>query len=70
LAISTASSSVSAHSFLKAITVQELTADAARAAAGPAAALARLEGLEAHARAADLRLEAGSERLVPVGGEA
>ncbi len=63
-------SGVSAHSFLKAITVQELTADAARAAAGPAAALARLEGLEAHARAADLRLEAGSGRLIPVGGKA
>jgi histidinol dehydrogenase len=48
-------SGVSALSFLKAITVQRATPEAARAAAGPAAALARLEGLEAHARAADAR---------------
>jgi len=48
-------SGISVHSFLKAITVQQVTPEAARAAAGPAAALARLEGLEAHARAADLR---------------
>jgi histidinol dehydrogenase len=34
-----------------------VTSDAARRLAGPAAALARLEGLEAHARAADARLE-------------
>jgi len=40
------------------MSVQTVTADAARAVAGPAAALARLEGLEAHARAADARLEA------------
>ena len=46
---------VSVHTFLKAMSVQSLTADAARAIAGPAAALARLEGLEAHARAADAR---------------
>ncbi len=51
-------SGVSVHAFLKAMTVQQLTPAAARAAAGPAAALARLEGLEAHARAADARLEA------------
>ncbi len=49
-------SGVSVHSFLKAMTVQQLTPEAARAAAAPAAALARLEGLEAHARAADARL--------------
>ncbi|HEY6916347.1 MAG TPA: histidinol dehydrogenase [Allosphingosinicella sp.] len=48
-------SGITVHSFLKAISVHEVTADAARALAGPAAALARLEGLEAHARAADLR---------------
>jgi histidinol dehydrogenase len=41
---------------MKAMTVQELTDDAARAIAPAAAALARLEGLEAHARAADARL--------------
>jgi histidinol dehydrogenase len=52
-------SGISVHSFLKAITVQTVTAEAARAIAGPAAALARLEGLEAHARAADARLGIG-----------
>jgi histidinol dehydrogenase len=50
-------SGVSVHTFLKAISVQTVTAEAARRIAGPAAALARLEGLEAHARAADARLE-------------
>ncbi|HEX8482254.1 MAG TPA: histidinol dehydrogenase [Allosphingosinicella sp.] len=49
-------SGVSVHTFLKAISVQSVTADAARRMAGPAAALARLEGLEAHARAADARI--------------
>lgn len=48
-------SGISVHSFLKAITVQSLTAEAARLIAPPAAALARLEGLEAHALAADAR---------------
>ena len=47
---------ISVHSFLKAMTVQSVSAEAARAIARPAAALARLEGLEAHARAADARL--------------
>jgi len=49
-------SGVSVYTFLKAISVQQVTADAARRLAGPAAALARLEGLEAHALAADARL--------------
>ena len=48
-------SGISTHSFMKAITVQHVTADAAARIAGPAAALARMEGLEAHARAADAR---------------
>ena len=48
-------SGVSVHTFLKAIGVQTVTAAAGRTLAGPAAALARLEGLEAHARAADIR---------------
>jgi histidinol dehydrogenase len=39
------------------MSVQTVTAAAARRIAGPAAALARLEGLEAHARAADARAE-------------
>lgn len=51
-------SGVSVHTFLKAISVQTVTPEASRGIAGPAAALARLEGLEAHARAADARLEA------------
>ena len=49
-------SGVSVYTFLKAISVQSVTAEAAARIAGPAAALARLEGLEAHARAADARL--------------
>ncbi len=50
-------SGVSVHTFLKAISIQNVTPAAARLVAGPAAALARLEGLEAHARAADARLK-------------
>jgi histidinol dehydrogenase len=49
-------SGVSVLTFMKAMTVQQLTDAAARAIAPAAAALARLEGLEAHARAADVRL--------------
>jgi histidinol dehydrogenase len=48
---------VSTYTFLKAMSVQTVTADAARRIAGPAATLARMEALEAHARAADARLE-------------
>jgi histidinol dehydrogenase len=51
-------SGVSAVTFLKAMTVQTVTREAAARTARPAAVLARLEGLEAHARAADARLEA------------
>ncbi|HEX8194361.1 MAG TPA: histidinol dehydrogenase [Allosphingosinicella sp.] len=50
-------SGVSVYSFLKAISVQTVTPEAARRIAAPAALLARLEGLEAHARAADARME-------------
>ena len=46
---------VSTLTFMKAITVQLVSRDAARRLAAPAAALARLEGLEAHARAAEAR---------------
>jgi histidinol dehydrogenase len=56
-------SGVSVHTFLKAITVQTVTREAARRIAAPAAALARLEGLEAHARAADARAEAPAEKV-------
>lgn len=47
---------VSVFTFLKAISVQTVTPEAVRRIAGPAAALARLEALEAHARAAEARL--------------
>ncbi len=50
-------SGISVHSFMKAMTAQSVTAEAAAALAGPAARLARLEGLEAHARAAEARAE-------------
>ncbi|WP_265587427.1 histidinol dehydrogenase [Sphingomicrobium arenosum] len=46
---------VTALTYLKAISVQRLTTEASRRLAGPAAILARLEGLEAHARAAEIR---------------
>jgi histidinol dehydrogenase len=49
-------SGVSVYSFLKAMSVQQVSPEAARAIAPAAAALARLEGLEAHARAADARI--------------
>jgi histidinol dehydrogenase len=50
-------SGVSTYTFLKAMSVQTVTAEAARRIGRPAALLARMEGLEAHARAADARLE-------------
>jgi histidinol dehydrogenase len=46
---------VSTMTFMKAISVQRVSPEAARMMAAPAAALARLEGLEAHARAAECR---------------
>jgi histidinol dehydrogenase len=49
-------SGVSVLTFLKVISVQAVTSGAARRIAAPAAALARLEGLEAHALAAEARL--------------
>lgn len=48
---------VSVYTFLKAMSVQSVTPEAARRIAKPAALLARMEALEAHARAADARLE-------------
>jgi histidinol dehydrogenase len=48
---------VSVYTFLKAISVQTVTPEAARRIAGPAALLARMEDMEAHALAADARLE-------------
>lgn len=51
---------VSVYTFMKAMSVQTLTPEAAGRMAGPAALLARMEGLEAHARAADARLGAAA----------
>lgn len=48
-------SGVSVASFMKSFTVQTVSEAGAHALAGPAARLARLEGLEAHARAAEIR---------------
>ena len=50
-------SGVSVYTFLKSMSVQTVTPEAARRLAGPAALLARMEALEAHALAADARLE-------------
>ena len=50
-------SGVSAYTYLKSMSVQTVTPAAARMIVEPAALLARMEGLEAHARAADARLE-------------
>jgi histidinol dehydrogenase len=55
---------VTTASFMKSMTVQEVSAHGLSALAGPAAALARLEGLEAHARAADIRRQT-IERTLP-----
>lgn len=48
---------VSVFTFLKAMSVQSITAEAVRTLSAPASLLARLEALEGHARAADARLE-------------
>ena len=48
-------SGVSALTFVKAISVQTVSAAAARQLAAPTALLARIEGLEAHARSAERR---------------
>ena len=49
---------VSVYTFLKSMTVHSITPEGARRVACRAALLARMEALEAHARAADARLEA------------
>ena len=48
-------SGITVQSFMKAVSIQRVSAEAGRALAAPAAALARLEALEAHARAAEAR---------------
>jgi histidinol dehydrogenase len=52
---------VGVDSFLRRVNVQELSAQGLRAIGPDAAALARAERLEAHARAVDLRLAAASD---------
>jgi histidinol dehydrogenase len=49
---------VTTASFMTTMSVQQVDRDGARRLAPVAARLARMEGLEAHARAADLRSEA------------
>ena len=51
---------VSVYTFLKAMSVQSVTREGALQISGAAAILARMEALEAHARAADARLEIAS----------
>jgi histidinol dehydrogenase len=63
-------SGISVYSFLKALSVQSVTPQAAARIAGPAAALARLEGLEAHARAADARRESATPPVKETGSDA
>jgi histidinol dehydrogenase len=48
-------SGITTASFMKAVSIQHVSEEAGRALAAPAAALARLEALEAHARAAEAR---------------
>jgi histidinol dehydrogenase len=51
-------SGVATASFMKSFTIQEIDAEGAARLASQAARLARLEGLEAHARAAEVRMSA------------
>jgi histidinol dehydrogenase len=55
-------SGISVTTFMKAISLQEISEDAARRIGPAAAALARLEGLEAHARAAERRIPKGERK--------
>ena len=57
-------SGLSLMDFTRRITVQELSADGLRSLGPVARRLARLEGLDAHARAVDIRLEALARRGV------
>ena len=54
---------VGIDSFLRRVNVQELSAEGLRAIGADAALLARAEGLEAHARAVDVRLGAPNARF-------
>lgn len=55
-------SGVTTASFMKSFTIQQIDAEGVRRIAPHAAALARLEGLEAHARAAEVRLGAPAQK--------
>ncbi len=55
-------SSLGVADFVRSMTVQELTFEGLRAVGPVATTLAALEGLDAHARAVDERLEAGEHR--------
>ncbi|MEZ5959022.1 MAG: histidinol dehydrogenase [Hyphomonadaceae bacterium] len=56
---------VSVASFMKSMTIQDVGAAAVEALGSNAARLARLEGLEAHARAADVRLTSVASSAAP-----
>lgn len=47
---------LSVHKFIKVVTTQRMTREASRGVAAAAARISRLEGMEAHARTADIRL--------------
>ena len=47
---------LSVHKFIKIVTTQRMTREASRAVAAASARISRLEGMEAHARTADIRL--------------
>jgi sulfopropanediol 3-dehydrogenase len=47
---------LSVHKFVKIVTTQRMTREASRGVAAAAARISRLEGMEAHARTADIRL--------------
>lgn len=56
---------VTTASFMKSFTIQDISTHGASKLAPAVAAIARLEGLEAHARAAELRLVGAGERATP-----
>lgn len=56
-------SGVTTASFMKSFTIQQIDAEGVRRIGPHAATLARLEGLEAHARAAEIRVAAPSQNI-------
>ena len=51
------SGGLSVHKFLKTVTWQKLNQEAVNDLAGVTARISRLEGMEAHAKAADIRID-------------